>query len=570
MSDQVDVLVVGAGPTGLTMGAELLRHGASCRVVDALAEPATISKAAGVQARTMELWDAMGIAEAAAARSRIVRGMNMFSDGKRIAHIELRGVDSPYPHVYGISQRDVEEILSAHFVGLGGRVERAVTLEGFTQDDDGVTSTLARADGTREVVRSRWIVGCDGAHSRVRKVLGFSFEGAPYEEKIIQADVRVSLPLMAVDDEIVVLFGDAEMLALFPLFADGRYRLVVMGGPDAEAAEPTLEMFQRALDRFLPGARATDPAWMTSFRIHHRHVDRYRDRRAFIAGDACHIHSPVGGQGMNTGMQDAINLAWKLALVARGRGKDSLLDSYGPERMPIALALLENTDRAMGGIEGALRMQHPLAVGLRNQVVSFITRLGVVQQGAARNLSMLEQHYRDSPLSVQDRQTVWKTNVLTSAETEAPGLADWAAFGDGPAPGDRAPDGPFTAPRSNGGAASPRRLHELFRGTPHLLLLFDGAASTAAGYANLASIARRIRERAGADVTTHVIVPHPARPAGLDAGLHVLHDDDGALHRRYGARSECLYLLRPDGYVAYRNQPADGDKLLAYLNRIFV
>jgi len=567
-----DVLVVGAGPTGLTMAAELLRHGASCRLVDELREPQTISKAAVVHARTMELFDAMGVAGEVAARSRIVRAMNVFSGGKRVVHVEMSDIDSPYPHPYGISQHDVEQILAAHVSRLGGRIERGVTLEGFAQDDAGVTATLVRADGTRETARARWLVGCDGAHSRVRKVLGFAFEGAPYEERLVQADVRVSLPLVGVEDEIITVLGEGDLLALFPLFADGRYRLIVTGGPEADATEPTLELFQQALDRRLPGARASDPAWMTSFRIHHRHVDRYRDGRVFIAGDAGHIHSPVGGQGMNTGIQDAINLAWKLALVARGRGAGSLLDTYGAERLPIAQALVGKTDRAMKALEAAMEMRHPLAIGLRNQLMSFVTRLGAVQSRAARNFAMLDQGYRGGPLSAQDRPPVWKANVATSGPTEAPSLADWAAFGEGPAPGERAPDAPFTRRDAAGAAAGQGAVHELLRAGKLVLLLFDGAAATAAGYANLSSIAKKVRERAGVDVAAYAVVPTAERPAALgadDETLGVLHDEDGAMHKRYGARSECLYLVRPDGYVGYRCQPADGDELLAYLDRVF-
>ena len=184
MSSSVpDVLVVGAGPTGLVMASELARRGVSYRLIDELPAAATISKAAGVQARTMEIWDSMGFAETVLPQTRVMRGLNVFSRGKRVVHIELAKLDSPFPHVYGISQRDIEVLLTGHLSKLGGRIERGLRLDTFTQDADGVSSSLIDAQGKTEEVRSRWVVGCDGAHSRVRHGLGFPFEGASYEEK---------------------------------------------------------------------------------------------------------------------------------------------------------------------------------------------------------------------------------------------------------------------------------------------------------------------------------------------------------------------------------------------------
>ena len=191
-------------------------------------------------------------------------------------------------------------------------------------------------------------------------------------------------------------------------------------------------------------------------------------------------------------------------------------------------------------------------MGLRNQLMSLVTSLSLVQSRAARALSMTEVAYRGSPIVRQDRSPVWEANVLASTETEAPGLADWAAFGEGPSPGDRAPDAP------------------LVPGAPgHTLLLFDGAAATAAGYANLTAIAETVRGRFGQLVDVHVVVPYASAPAALRWDGSVICDGESEVHVRYGARSECLYLVRPDGYVAYRCQPADGKHLGAYLQSIF-
>jgi 2-polyprenyl-6-methoxyphenol hydroxylase-like FAD-dependent oxidoreductase len=568
MSDtkgEIDVLVVGAGPTGLALASELLRHGASVRLVEELPAPVAYSKAAVVHARTMEHFDAMGVADAMLERTRVVHGGSVYAGGKRIAHLGLDGrIDSPFPHAYGISQHDTEEVLAAHLVGQGGAIERGVRFVSFAQDDTGVRATLAR-EAAVEVVRARWLVGCDGAHSAVRKTLGFAFEGAPYEERLIQADLRVSFARQVDDDEILIFLHELGPAMLFPLFRDGRYRLILLDvggaagyeGPD----EPALEDFQRGLDARGVDARASDPAWTIAFRIHHRHAERLRDRRAFIAGDAAHIHSPVGGQGMNTGIQDAVNLAWKLALVARGRARPELLASYEPERLPVIRALVAGTDRATRALETVVKVRHPIAIGLRDQLLSLVMRLGVVQSQATATVAMLGVSYSESPVCAEDRPPIWQATVLADRATEAPGIADWAAFGGGPGPGARALD----ATARGGVGEGPVRVHALLRAGRHVALLFDGAAPTEAGYANLVGIARRLRARFGDSIDSYVVVPAASAPASARWEGPTLLDEGGEVHRRYGARSECAYLIRPDGYVAYRGQPADGAKIEAWL-----
>jgi 2-polyprenyl-6-methoxyphenol hydroxylase-like FAD-dependent oxidoreductase len=555
-----DVLVVGAGPTGLTLACELVRHGLSCRVIEELAAPVVWSKAAVVQARTMEVFDDMGVVGLFLERSKPVLGASVYAGGKRVAHVVFEGIDSPYPHPYGISQKETESLLAEHLARLGVSVERGRKLESFTQTEGGITAKVAEAGTEAQTVPARWIVGCDGAHSVVRKTLGFTFEGSAYEERIIQADVRIAFPMRTDDDEILAFLHPDGPVACFPLFQDGRYRLIVFLMPKTPDVEPTMENFQRFVDQRVPGgAKISDPAWTAAFRIHQRKTDRYRAGRAFVAGDAAHIHSPVGGQGMNTGIQDAYNLAWKLALVHKGRAKDSLLDSYEAERQPVAAALLSSTDRATRGIEQLSALRSPIAVELRNQLMGLVTSLSIVRSQAMRVASMTEVNYRGSPIVRQDRPSLWHANVVSST-TEAPSIADWAAFGDGPLPGDRAPDA----------AVGERRLFEIFRGTRHTLLLFDGAAATPEGYANLARIAREVGERWRELVLVHVIVPAGSPPRELTLERSILLDSQSEAHRRYGARSECLYLVRPDGYVAYRCQPADGERLSAYLASIFV
>jgi 2-polyprenyl-6-methoxyphenol hydroxylase-like FAD-dependent oxidoreductase len=563
----VDVLIIGAGPVGLSMAIEALRHGLTCRVVDQAEARSVYSKAQVVHARTLEVFENMGVVDAILAHGRPLHGFRAYAHrgSERVATFQIASIDSHYGYLLSIPQSETERLLEEHLCARGGRLERKVALKHFEQDAAGVTSVLVDAEGHEEAVRSRWLVGCDGAHSTVRKALDLPFEGHTYEQRIIQADVRVDLPLAVDLDETVMLMAPGVLGALFPLPGEHRYRFVLPLTPDSPATA-TLECFQEMMKLVGPeGTTVSDPAWMVDFRIHCRIAPRYQVGRVFLAGDAAHIHSPAGGQGMNMGIHDAHNLAWKLALVTRGAASAELLESYTAERRPVAEDTLAMTDTATRGLVFSLGLRNSVALDLRNQVMGLVTGLGAVRERLSRTLSMLEFGYADSPIVAQDRTSLMLANVMTSGATEAPSLRDWAAFGDGPAPGFRAPD----VVLDEDAQGEPRRLHTALLGTSHTLLLFDGAAHTEAGYRNLARLARQVREAYGPLVRSHIVVPFAERPLALQGEGDVVLDPRFEAHRRYGARSECLYLVRPDGYVAYRCQPADGEKLMAYLARVF-
>jgi 2-polyprenyl-6-methoxyphenol hydroxylase-like FAD-dependent oxidoreductase len=566
----LDALVVGAGPVGLSMAAELSRYGLSCRIVDVNEGPSIWSKAQIIHARTLEVFDDMGVVEPILAEGRKISGASFFDvgeDARRIGSFTIGEIDSHYPYLLSLSQRQTEQQLAAHLErAYGLRIERKVRLERFTQDAEGVTAHLTRDDGSAEELRAAWLIGCDGAHSTVRKTLGLPFEGMTYPVRLVQADVRVDMTTPLHDDEFDIFFGPRGLLALFPMPEPKRYRMISFLEPENEE-EVKLELFQRLMaERGPAGATVSDPAWMIDFRIHCRLASRYRLGRVFLAGDAAHIHSPAGGQGMNMGIQDAYNLAWKLALVQKKLGKEVLLDAYEAERRPVAEATLRGTDTmTRAGLGMIALMKNPIAHALRNQLFGFVTSLGFVQTRATRGISMIEVGYPKSPIVAQDQVSLFSVRVL-GGDDERPSMAEWLQFGEGPAPGQRTPDVVF--PEVEGGAA---RLHELLRGTHHTLLLFDGAAKTEEGYTRLGQIASAVAARCGELVKTHVVVLPPCeRPPGLPESTGLLRDRDGELHRRFGARAECLYLIRPDGYVGYRCQPADEHRLAAYLDRLFV
>lgn len=550
------VLVVGAGPVGLTLACELLRHGVPCRVIDLNDGPSLWSKSAVVHARTLEVFEAMGVADAALARGRRVHGISLFDGDKRLGHVGTYDLDSSFPFMLGLSQRDTELLLEAHLTELGGRVERRVELCQLA----GEIATLAHPDGRRELVRHTYLCACDGAHSTVRHALGVPFEGATYEETILQADVRIRWPFDVPDDEGLFFVSPAGPLGALPVLAQDRYRLLVMLAP-GEHADPTLPQFQRLLDERGPaGCEVSDPAWMVTFRFHRRMVPRYRVGRVFLVGDAAHVHSPVGGQGMNAGIQDAFNLGWKLALVMKGRGDPRLLDSYHPERAPIAAATLRATDAATRAATRVLGLKSPLARKLRDDVFGLVGKLPFVESRVASLLGGVAVDYRDSPIVGEHAAPLGAPGAAM-----APGIADWISFDRGPRPGERVADVDLDEPHDGRD-----RLHEVLRGTEHKLLLFAGKGEGAAGYAALGQVAAEVDARHGALVKTFVVSAHGEQAAGLDWSGPILRDTGGALRQRFGARSECLYLIRPDGYVAYRCQPASGEHLLAYLATILI
>jgi hypothetical protein len=286
-------------------------------------------------------------------------------------------------------------------------------------------------------------------------------------------------------------------------------------------------------------------------------VDHYRVGRAFVAGDAAHIHSPFGAQGMNTGIQDAFNLAWKLALVVRGETTERLLDTYEEERLPVARRVLDQTDANTR----VMFSHNPVMAFVREQILT----LDAVQGHLARRGSQLLVNYRASSLSREDDGGWTEVRLLPDRGHEAASVVDRLDFRAAPRAGDRAPDAPCR--RASSGDAT--TLYEQFRGTHFTLLLFDGLAGTANGYANLSEIGRRVADLLGPTGRAHVVVARDRVPAGLDWPDSVLLDPTEEMHRRYGAAAESLYLIRPDGYVGFRGQPAAAEPLLAYLRHVF-
>ena len=527
-----DVLVVGAGPVGLTMALELIRHGVACRIVDRLATPSPYCRALGVSPRSLEVLEQIGVAGEMIAAGLWLRGHRVMVNGAVVAEVES-GLDGvPYPFPLGLPQYATEAILEDHLARSGILVERSTALASLDQSEDRVSVRLARGDGIVEAARFSHVIGCDGAHSTVRKALGLAFDGEAYPYDFMLGDVAVELGLPHGVHLRALSIGESGMtgfLVAIPLPEPGRYRVSMLAsqeptgaedpssevthGIQAERATPSLEELQAAASAVLPDVVLSDLRWSSMFRISLRLAEHYRVGRVFIAGDAAHIHPPTGGQGMNTGIQDAYNLAWKLARVIRGGADSGLLDSYEAERRPVARGVLERTHaQTMAFAEGRV--------------------------GGGKDTKL-----EDSQLAVGYRGGAWVQ--------EPPSAADL------PVAGDRAPD---AARLRLPGLGFSQRLFELLRDPAPILLLRlpdqDAADEACAQLTGLRTLCPDLRGLGVAKAGSEIVPP---------PGLPVVQDAEGAFVASYGGGPTTAWLIRPDHHIGYRADLLRPDELAAYL-----
>jgi 2-polyprenyl-6-methoxyphenol hydroxylase-like FAD-dependent oxidoreductase len=393
------VLIAGAGPVGLTLANELVRHGVAMRIVDKAAARTDKSKALVLWSRSLELFDDAGYAELFLAAGFPAHGAQISTGKEIIARVSLDSVDSRFPYALMIPQSETERVLEERLAAHGAAVERSVELVSFADKGSSVEATLKKANGDTETLKVDWLAGCDGAHSAVRHGLDFAFEGTTLESDWALADGHIAG--LQPTDRLHIFWHRDGILAFFPIVGD-RWRVVADLG-HAKAGErhgdPTLpEINALMAHRGSPAFVMSDPIWLAAFRINERKVKDYRKGRVFLAGDAAHIHSPAGGQGMNTGMQDAFNLAWKLALVIKGSAKPSLLDSYSPERTAVGDKVLRNAGR----LTEAATLRNPVLQGIRNAVARFATGFPVVQHKMANQLAEMDIGYPESPLTAKN------------------------------------------------------------------------------------------------------------------------------------------------------------------------
>ena len=527
-----DVLIAGAGPIGLTAAIELTRRGIACRILDPLVDPPQYAKAVGVQPRTLEVFEGMGVLHAILDESIPMLGQVVYVNGTAVGELELSlPADVPFGFTC-VPQYATERVLRDELARRGVSVERGVRVTAFEQDVDGVTVSVAGA--APFAVRARYLIGADGAHSVVRKTLGCAFEGAAFEEQYMLGDVEVdwSLPRGYALRAMHQTDGKTDdLLVCIPLPGRGRYRMSMLVPPELSGAPagggdgiahgfegtraPQLEDIQKVLDRLSPEpVTARNLRWSSVFRISHRIVDTYGSERVFIAGDAAHIHPPTGAQGMNTGIQDAHNLAWKVALAVRGEAAEGLLASYDAERRPVGEEVVGRTVQS--------------------------ARAGI---GADA----------DDPSYVMRREA-----QLLISYAGSPIVADGA--------GQRAPDA--TGLRRDS-VTEAFRLFSLLNRRDHTVLLYAGSGIT--DVAALETAAESARGAAHGRAEVYVVAAPDAKVS--DTVVPLVLDTDGAFAQAYDAAEVSAFVVRPDGYLGFAARSADpaalADSLAGHLRLTF-
>jgi 2-polyprenyl-6-methoxyphenol hydroxylase-like FAD-dependent oxidoreductase len=395
------VLIIGAGPTGLVLALWLTKLNVKVRIVDKLAEPGTTSRALAVHARTLELYGQLDLADHVVARGHRVPAVGLWVKGELKARVAFEDVGAgltPFAFLEILPQDEHEKFLSERLAALGVRVERRTELVDFQGEGERVVARLRGPTGQEEVCEVAYIAGCDGASSTVRRMMGTGFAGGTYEHVFYVADVEVAGP--AIDGNLHVDLDEADFLAIFPLAGQGRARLIGTVR-DERARHAELLRFEdvsnRAINKLKLQVRKVN--WFSTYHVHHRVTEHFRKGRAFLLGDAAHIHSPAGGQGMNTGIGDAINLAWKLSTVLEGRASDRLLDSYEAERIGFARRLVATTDRVFTMATAQGRLADVIRTRIVPVVFPILTKFKAWREFMFRTVSQVAISYRRCPLS---------------------------------------------------------------------------------------------------------------------------------------------------------------------------
>ena len=398
---ETDTLIIGAGPTGLVLALWLTKLGVKVRVIDKTAEPGTTSRALAVQARTLELYRQLDLTDAVVAQGHQVPAVNLWVKGEAAARVAFGSVGSdltPYPFLHIFPQDQHERLLIERLQALGVMVERRTELILFREENDRVIARLRWPDGQELDCAAAYIAGCDGARSIVRETIGTGFPGGTYRQIFYVADVDAAGP--AVNGELHIDLDEADFLGVFPLAGRGKARLIGTVR-DERAADAGKLTFDGISDRAITHlkVKVNKVNWFSTYHVHHRVTEHFRKGRAFLLGDAAHVHSPAGGQGMNTGIGDAINLAWKLAAVIAGRAGDNLLDSYEAERIGFARRLVATTDRVFSFATAEGRMADLLRTRIAPLLIPRAAAFSAVRDYLFRTVSQVMLNYRGGPLS---------------------------------------------------------------------------------------------------------------------------------------------------------------------------
>jgi 2-polyprenyl-6-methoxyphenol hydroxylase-like FAD-dependent oxidoreductase len=524
MNNNEPVLIVGAGPTGMTAAMELSRLGIPVRLVEKTSKPATTSRAVGVQARTLELFEQRGLAAQLVERGNQGVAVSAYGGGKLVFRLEFKNIDSKYKYILFVSQAETEKTLRDALKKNGVKIEWDTTLVGFSQAEhaEGITAILKHGDGSLESLTSSYLISAEGAHSTVRETLDLHFEGKSLDEQYALGDFYIDSELL--DSDLHVFSSEHGFLGMFPM-GNKRYRLIASNpiSKPSKNTEPSIEELQQLYDQRSPlPAKFHDMSWSSWFHINSRMIHQLRLNRIFLGGDSAHIHSPAGAQGMNTGIQDMIDLSWKLAMVLKGEAKDEILDTYATDRVPVIKNVLTKTE----GLTKTIGEENPIFRSVFNHLAPWFVGTDFIQQNSTERMSQLSLNYRESSIS---------ENHAGPGSLKA---------------GDRVPDLAVSVLGVEGSTAQQMGASMLFK-------LMDPSKFTLF-YSNITNPAK-----------THTDINNAFsgwRQLIRDHQIAPVHGGEKAFKDYFGATSSIL-LVRPDGYVAFAGNEDTIPQLAKYCDK---
>jgi len=519
----IAVLIVGAGPTGLMMAYELARHGISFRIIDKKAEATQTSNAAALQTRTLEIFKQLGVANDFLRAGQACHSLCFHDKGKEFARVNFDKLDSVYQYILSLPQATTERVLEQKLTQLQHHVERSRELVQIKVNLSDVEAVIQHEDGVREVVRCQFLIGSDGAHSTVREAGGFHFPGDDIPEQFVVADAVLDSFLR--NDQIHIFSANGYMLGVFPL-GGNQYRLGGNTNVDYNRKIYTEnDVRDIVASRSYGQFSAREVSWISPFWIHSKIADNMRRGNIFLLGDAAHIHSPIGGQGMNTGLQDAHNLAWKLALVLQGRAKPALLDSFEQERRPVILDVVETTER----FTKFLLIKNPIFLFIRKQIIKLAFSIPAISKYITRRMTQLNIRY--------------KANIALDRDTSTASRS--------PTVGERAPDVKLN---------HSSYFYDYLNDTNHHIICFTGEGDIFKG----ADICRQINFALLGPfkdiMKLHLVTPHR-----MDEPVEQIIDETNSMHQTYQVKKVTVMVIRPDGYIAYKTNKLQIEKLKEFL-----
>jgi len=523
MQEKIEVLIIGAGPTGLMAACQFAKLGIKFRIIDKNKEPNTQSRALAIHAASMEIFSQMGIAEQFVELGRRTKGINYLVNGKVMQHIALsefgKGL-TEFPYLLMLEQSKTEKLLVDFLRQQGHEVERETELITFNQDETVVKATIKQVGKNEETILTPWVIGADGAKSIVRQKLNIPFGGETYPINLFVLDCKVNWQLQ--NDEMYIAFSNYSFAGFFPM-PEERCRII--GFVPKEVGEKENISFEDVnkgfSERMQMKIELSDPNWISMYHSHHRYVSQFRKGRCFLAGDAAHIHSPVGAQGMNTGLQDAYNIAWKLALVITAQARENILDTYQQERLPFARQLVKTTDRAFGITVSRNFFIKKMRMYVAPKILSIVLNVNFIARFIFKNISQIGMSYPNSLLSLNATHGSFASNA--------------------PKPGERIPYLEF-----KNISGKTQTIQQMVRGSSLQLFLFSRDIEEID-----MQLMCQVAKKYGQIITVESV---PLIP------------DNENLYKSLGIKNNGCYLVRPDFHIAYRSAGFNAKHFENYLN----